>query len=93
MIDKYDVIKKPLITEKAVNLKESKGKITFAVDRRANKLLIKKAVEDLFKVEVESVSTLNYRGKKKRFGMIEGRRQDWKKAVVTLKKGEKLEFV
>ena len=93
MINKHDVIKKPLITEKAVNLKETKGKVTFAVDKRANKLLVKEAVEELFKVKVESVSTLNYKGKKKRFGVIEGRRQDWKKAVVTLKKGEKLEFV
>jgi large subunit ribosomal protein L23 len=93
MLNKYNILKKPLITEKAVELKEVKGKVTFAVDRRANKLLIKEAVEEHFKVKVERVSTLNYKGKNKRFGMIQGRRQDWKKAIVTLKKGEKLEFV
>jgi large subunit ribosomal protein L23 len=93
MINKFDVIKKPLITEKAVDLKESKRKVTFAVDRRANKLLIKDVVEELFKVKVDNVATLNNKGKNKRFGTIEGRRQDWKKAIVTLKEGEKLEFV
>jgi large subunit ribosomal protein L23 len=93
MIESFDVIKKPLITEKAVSLKEDKGKVTFAVDRRANKLMIKNAVERLFNVKVERVATILYKGKKKRFGMIEGRRQDWKKAIVTLKEGEKLEFV
>jgi large subunit ribosomal protein L23 len=93
MLSKYNIIKKPLITEKAVELKEGKGKVAFAVDKRANKLLIKNAVEEYFKVKVESVATMNYKGKNKRFGMIEGKRQDWKKAVVTLKKGEKLEFV
>lgn len=93
MLNKYSIIKKPLVTEKAIGLKEDKGKVVFAVDRRANKLIIKNAVEEYFKVKVDSVATMNYKGKNKRFGMIEGKRQDWKKAIVTLKKGEKLEFV
>jgi large subunit ribosomal protein L23 len=82
-----------LITEKAVSLKDHKGKVVFAVDRNANKFQILAAVEGLFNVKVTSVSTMNFKGKKKRFGLAQGRRQDWKKAVVTLKKGEKLEFV
>ncbi|WP_026836310.1 50S ribosomal protein L23 [Limisalsivibrio acetivorans] len=89
----YDVIKRPLVTEKAVSLKEDENKISFAVDPRANKQLIKQAVEKLFDVKVSSVSTMNFNGKKKRFGTRYGRRQDWKKAVITLAEGEKLEFV
>jgi large subunit ribosomal protein L23 len=93
MLTVYDVIKKPLITEKAVTLKEEENKICFAVDPRANKFLIKEAVETLFSVKVASVRTLNCKGKKKKFGRVMGKRKDWKKAVVVLAEGEKLEFV
>lgn len=93
MITIYDVIKKPLVTEKAVDLKEKFNQVIFAVDKRANKLLIKTAVEKLFDVKVKDVKTLNLKGKTKRFGLRVGKRDDWKKAIVILDKDQKLEFV
>lgn len=89
----YDVLLNPLLTEKGTLLKESDNKLIFRVARRANKIEIKKAVEDIFKVKVDNVTTMNYKGKKKRVGKYEGRRSDWKKAIVTLKEGEKLDFI
>ena len=80
MITKYDVIRKPFLTEKAMHTD-------------ATKTQIKEAVEDLLKVKVEHVRTMNFKGKEKRFGKILGRRNDWKKAIVTLKEGEKLDIV
>ncbi len=68
------------------------NQLAFEVDRRANKIEIKKAVERIFKVQVEDVRTMNYQGKRKRLGRNEGRRRHWKKAVVTLKPGQKIEF-
>jgi large subunit ribosomal protein L23 len=68
------------------------NQLSFEVDRRANKIEIKKAVERIFKVQVEDVRTMNYQGKRKRLGRNEGRRRHWKKAVVTLKPGQKIEF-
>ena len=93
MITIYDVIKKPLITEKAVELKESLNQVTFAIDPRASKKMVKQAVEKLFEVKVKDVRTMNYKGKAKRFGRAMGKRNDWKKAIVVLADGEKLEFV
>jgi large subunit ribosomal protein L23 len=93
MLTIYDVIKRPLITEKAVDLKENLNQIAFEVDPRANKIQIKEAVEKLFNVKVKDVRTMNVRGKVKRFGTTVGRRDDWKKAVVVLEKDQKLEFV
>ena len=93
MITIYDVIKRPLVTEKAVDLKEKLNQVIFAVDKRANKLLIKTAVEKLFEVKVKEVRTLNLKGKTKRFGLRVGKRDDWKKAIVVLDKDQKLEFV
>ena len=92
MEDAYKVVKRPLITEKSTIIKEMHNQLAFEVDRRANKIEIKKAVEKIFKVQVEDVRTMNYRGKKKRLGRNEGRRRHWKKAVVTLKPGQKIEF-
>lgn len=89
----YDVLLGPLLTEKGTLLKESDNKVIFRVAKKANKIEIKRAVEDIFKVKVDNVTTMNYKGKKKRLGKYEGRRSDWKKAVVTLKEGEKLDFV
>jgi len=74
-------------------LKEMDNKVLLKVAKDANKIEIKKAVEELFKVKVGRVTTINCKGKKKRLGRFEGRRSDWKKAVVTLKKGEKLDFI
>jgi large subunit ribosomal protein L23 len=89
----YDIIKKPVITEKAVEAKESLNQVTFAVDTRATKLQIKAAVQTLFNVKVKDVRTMNNKGKKKRFGRHMGKRNDWKKAIVVLADGETLEFV
>ncbi len=88
MRDARDIIKKPLVTEKSTNMMEEK-RYAFQVDIRANKIEIKKAVEELFKVRVKSVNTLRVSGKKKRLGVHTGRRPDWKKAFVTLEEGSK----
>jgi large subunit ribosomal protein L23 len=84
-----DVLIGPLITEKTQNLKEGGNVLAFKVERRANKVEVKKAVEALFKVKVASVRTENVHGKVKRVGRFAGKRPDWKKAYVTLKPGEK----
>lgn len=88
MRDARDIIIKPLITEKTTRLMEER-KYAFRVDPKANKVEIKKAVEELFKVEVESVNTIKVLGKMKRMGVHIGRRPSWKKAIVTLKEGSK----
>jgi large subunit ribosomal protein L23 len=89
----YDIIRRPLITEKTNLLKEMYNQVTFEVDRRANRIEIKKAVQDIFKVRVAEVRTMQVKGKVKRRGRIEGRRRDWKKAIVTLMPGERIEFL
>ena len=89
----YDVLVGPYLTEKGAALKENENKVLFKVSRHANKIEIKKAVEEIFKVKVDCVATINCKGKKKRMGKYEGRRSDWKKAIVTLKEGEKLDFI
>lgn len=85
----HDIILQPLITEKSTLMKEKSGVLTFRVDRRANKVEIKRAIEKLFKVKVASVKTQNVLGKQKRMGRFQGWKPDWKKAYVTLKPGEK----
>jgi large subunit ribosomal protein L23 len=92
MEEPYKIIRRPLITEKSTIQKEMNNQLAFEVDRRANKIEIKKAVERIFKVQVEDVRTQNYQGKIKRLGRTLGRRRHWKKAVVTLKPGQKIEF-
>lgn len=89
----YDVIKKPLFTEKGMELKEGGNKILVEVNPETNKHEIKKAMETIFKVKVEGVATINTKGKIKRQGKSVGRRSDRKKAIITLKKGEKLDFI
>jgi large subunit ribosomal protein L23 len=95
----WDVLKSPIVTEKSVILKEvssdesdedrKEGQVlTFRVDRKAGKEEISKAVEEIFSVKVSKVRTVNYEGKMKKRGRYEGRRASWKKAYVTLKKGE-----
>ena len=88
----WDIIKSPVITEKALVLKEEsqdgRQLLTFRVDVHATKPEIKSAVEKIFNVQVHSVRTLNYEGKKIRRGRFEGRRPSWKKAYVTLKAGQ-----
>jgi len=91
-MDIYEVIKKPLITEKANLLKENGNQVCLMVDRRANKVEIRRAVETLLKAEVVDVKTLNVMGKSRRVGRNVGRRSDWKKAIVRLAPGKRIEF-
>jgi large subunit ribosomal protein L23 len=84
------IIRRPLVTEKSTLLRESGANvIAFEVAPGANKIQVKHAVEELFKVKVEEVRVFNVRGKMKRMGKWEGKRRDWRKAYVRLKKGEK----
>jgi large subunit ribosomal protein L23 len=92
MRDIYQVIKKPLITEKATLLKEKDNKVAFVVDRAATKAEIKEAVERLLKVKVLKVNVATMQGKARRVGRTVGKRPDWKKAVVTLRPGDRIEF-
>lgn len=88
------IIRRPLVTEKSTILREEGNVIAFEVDPHANKIEVKKAVEELFKVKVEEVRLFNVRGKMKRMGRWAGKRRDWRKAYVRLKAGEKApEFV
>lgn len=86
----YQVLRRPLITEKTTSLKESQHSVCFEVHRDATKPEIKKAVESLFGVKVAEVRVANVHGKVKRQGRYWGRRPDWKKAYVVLRKGEKM---
>ncbi len=79
----HDILKRPIITEQSMEGVAEK-KYTFEVDKNANKIQIKKAVEEIFKVKVDKVSTINYIGKPKRMGVHAGKRADWKKAIVKL---------
>jgi large subunit ribosomal protein L23 len=88
----FDVIKKPLVTEKTTLEKDAKNIISFAVSPEANKIEIKAAVEKFFKVEVVNVNTINVAGKTKRVGRKIGKRSNWKKAYVTLKEGSTVDF-
>ena len=91
-MEPYQIIKRPLITEKGIRLNDEDNTVVFRVDRRANKLQIKHAVETLFQVEVLKVNTLNVLGKKRRVRFREGKKPDWKKAYVTLREGESITF-
>jgi large subunit ribosomal protein L23 len=86
----HNLIKGPIITEKTHTLRAAANKVTFRVAVKANKIEIRKAIEELFKVKVLTVNTIRLRGKKKRMGRTEGVRPDWKKAIVTLAPGEKI---
>ncbi len=91
-IDIHDIISHPIITERSTELREGMNKVLFVVNSNANKLQIKRAVEELLKVKVEKVNVVNVAGKKKKLGRFEGVRPGKKKAIVTLKKGEKIEI-
>jgi large subunit ribosomal protein L23 len=86
----YRVIKRPLITEKGLTLKENERTLCFEVDQNASKTEIQEAVEQLFKVKVQHVRTMVVPGKMRRRGKYSGYRSDWKKAYVTLREGEKM---
>ena len=87
-----DLIRRPLITEKTNIQKESYNQITFEVDRNANRVEIKRAIQDIFNVKVASVKTMQVKGKTKQRGRIIGKRRDWKKAIVKLMPGERIDF-
>jgi len=91
-VDIYRIIKEPRITEKANLQKEGANQVSFKVDRKANKIEIKKAVEILFKAKVLEVRTMNVRGKLRRMGKNSGKRPDWKKAIVRLAPDQNIEF-
>ncbi len=88
----YEVIKRPLVTEKTTIEKDAKNIIAFEIDTQANKIEVKEAVEKIFNVNVVDVKTINIAGKKKRIGKNVGKRSNWKKAYVTLKEGSKVDF-
>jgi large subunit ribosomal protein L23 len=90
-LNAYGIIVRPIITEKAQNLTVA-DKYAFEVDKRANKLQIKEAVEIAFNVHVREVNTMTVRGKRKRYGRSLSKQPDWKKAIVTLAPGEKIEL-
>lgn len=91
-MDIRNVIKQPIVTEKASILKEKGNKYTFVVNKDANKFQIKQAVESLFNVRVKNVHTANYAGKKKRVGKHSGYKNDWKKAIVKLSEGHEIQM-
>lgn len=88
----HDIIKRPLITEKTSIQKEGHNQVTFEVDKRSNRIEIKRAVETIFSVNVAGVRTLQVKGKVKRRGRVLGKRRNWKKAIVTLMPGERIDF-
>ncbi len=90
--DPYQIIIRPIITEKSMLAKDTANTVTFEVHPKANKSEIKKAVEQLFGVKVLSVNTLNVKGKTKRFRFVRGKKKDWKKAMVKLKPGETIDL-
>jgi large subunit ribosomal protein L23 len=88
----YDIIKRPIVSEKTTLQKEAANQVTFEVDRGANRVDIKRAVETAFQVKVMNVQTMQVTGKVKRRGRILGKRRSWKKAMVRLMPGERIEF-
>ncbi len=90
-MDPRDILIRPKITERTTDLM-AEGKYVFVVDKRANKIQIADAVEEIFKVKVEKVNTVNVKGKTKRMGRTQGKRPNYKKAIVKLAPGETIEF-
>lgn len=88
----FDILIKPLLTEKLTLLREKTNSVAFMVSPDANRIEIKRVVESALKVKVKSVNVMNVLGKKKRQGRFLGKRPDWKKAIITLHEGEKLEL-
>ncbi|MGB3941922.1 MAG: 50S ribosomal protein L23 [Candidatus Manganitrophaceae bacterium] len=89
-MNRHDLIVCPVVTEKSTLLREKENKYSFSVRLKVNKKEVKKAIEETLNVKVEKVHIVNVIGKEKRLGRFVGKRPDWKKAIVTLKEGEKL---
>ena len=87
-MNRFDILKRPLDTEKLDRMRDRENKFAFEIDIKANKTEIKQAIEALFKVKVVTIKTAIVRGKFRRIGRSEGRRPNWKKAIVTLKEGD-----
>ena len=90
--DPHQILIRPLLTEKVTGLREKLNKIGFLVDRSATKIDVKQAAEEVLKVRIEKVNIIKVKGKKKRLGRHEGKRPDYKKAVISLKQGEKVDL-
>lgn len=90
--DPFDVLIKPLLTEKITGLQDHANRVAFVVRKSATRVEIRLAVESALKVKVKAVNVMNVMGKTKRQGRFVGKRADWKKAIVTLREGEKLEL-
>ncbi len=90
--DPRTIVLAPVVTEKTARMREAKNEFSFKVARDANKIEIRSAVEEIFNVVVTDVRTLSVTGKLKRLGRFQGRRASWKKAIVTLKEGQTIEF-
>ncbi len=91
-MNQYDIIRRPIVTEKSSLMKEERNQYVFEVATSANKIEIAKAVEQLFKVKVMSVRVMNIEGKKRRLGRSSGKRPDWRKAIVKLSPKDKISF-
>ena len=92
IMNAYEVLRRPIVTEKSGLQSEYLNRYTFEVDSRANKHQIKDAVQEVFNVQVVAVNVMNVRGKRRRLGRITGRTRDWKKAIVTLAEGQTIQF-
>ena len=88
----YKVIKKPLITEKGTKQREQGNQFAFEIYKHANKIMVRDAVENIFKVKVVSVMVMNVKGKERRVGRNVGKQPDWKKAIVRIAPGDTIEF-
>jgi large subunit ribosomal protein L23 len=91
-MNQYDIIRRPIVTEKSTLMKDGGNQYVFEVATSANKIEIAKAVEQLFKVKVMSVRVMNMEGKKRRLGRSSGKRPDWRKAIVKLSPKDKISF-
>ena len=91
-MNRFEIIKRPLDTEKLDRMRDRENKFAFEIDMKANKTEIKQAIEALFKVKVVAIKTAIVRGKFRRIGRNEGRRPNWKKAIVTLKEGDAIQL-
>jgi large subunit ribosomal protein L23 len=87
-VNRFEIIKRPLDTEKLDKMRDRENKFAFEIDMKANKTEVKQAIESIFKVKVVDVKTAIVRGKHRRIGRFEGKRPNWKKAIVTLKDGD-----
>jgi large subunit ribosomal protein L23 len=91
-VNRFEIIKRPLDTEKLDRMRDRENKFAFEIDLKANKTEVKQAIEQLFKVKVLDVKTSIVRGKFRRIGRSEGQRPNWKKAIVTLKEGDAIQL-